>query len=136
MLFSLNYTYMHARDHFACLIGKITRGRQSKSVMCRWSTGIEQWFWKINLFSPRYCWTNAELAVHNNHSLTHSLSWWTIILVSSEKWWVLRHWHVLIDTFIFENINRCQKGCENKRPFYLFKIHLWCKSIVKTVHYF
>ena len=136
MPFSLNYTYMHARDHFARLIVKLTRVRQSKSVMCRWSTGIEQWFWKINLFSPRYCWTNAELAVHNNHSLTHSLSWWTIILVSSEKWSVLRHWHVYRYIYIWKYKSMPKKVVKTQRPFYLFKIHLWCNSIVKTVHYF
>jgi hypothetical protein len=28
----------------------------------------------INLFSPCYSWKNAELALNNNHSLTHSLT--------------------------------------------------------------
>ena len=134
MLFSLNYTYMHARDHFARLIGKITRVGQSKSVMCRWSTGIEQSFWKINLFSPRYCWTNAELAVHNNHSLTLLVDNYSRIIRKMVGASSLTCFNRYI--YIWKYKSMPKKVVKTQRPFYLFKIHLWCKSIVKTVHYF
>jgi hypothetical protein len=36
---------------------------------------------KINLFSPWYSWTIAELALNNNHSLTHSLTSYSRVCV-------------------------------------------------------
>ena len=40
---------------------------------------------KIKLFSPWYGWKITELALNNNHSLTHPLSWVTYFLISKLK---------------------------------------------------
>ena len=47
------------------------------------------WCSTIKLFSPRYCWTIAELALNNNHSFTHNFSEKNCILISSN----LKLWH-------------------------------------------
>ena len=38
---------------------------------------------KINLFSPRYSWKITELALNNNHSLTHTIEFLEFTLIYS-----------------------------------------------------
>ena len=52
----------------------------------------------INLFSPCYCWKNAELALNNNHSLTHSLTQTLNWFAQIEYICVVRHTSCCFDS--------------------------------------